>query len=565
VSNETRDARRPSANANANAAPWTPRVRRYLLANLAFVVVTAYFSVTYFHPDEHFQILEFVGHKLGTTTAAELPWEFRAQMRSWLQPAAYFVLVRAAQTLGVHDIFTITFLLRLASGLLAWVAVGFVVRTTLRWSDDDAVRLAQLRATTLLGFLPYLAVRTSSENVSCSLVSFGFCVVVDALRSPGARSAAPLSPRAAFLAGILFGLAFEVRFHTALLAAGLFAWLCVFRRLRAPGMAGLVAGGAIAIAAGLLVDRWGYGAWCFPAYPYFRRNLIEHVASTQFGTDPVYGYLYLLPANIFAPVVVVLMVAVALTWMRRPKHPVTWVTLPYTLVNCLLAHKEERLFFPVLLIATSSITLGLSPAGRASALPAPLVGLARRADAAARHIWQLRRSRLATIAIADSVLGLLLLAVYPLGWCADVKFYEYVYRHVEPGARLWMHAGWGFPEYPFYRRTPWEPQPLGPAGDGPAVARPRPGPRGEADYFVTPLPYEVADPRDLGAQARLVYSELPGWRHPIVRAAIGPTFERVMRALFPGPGTPKAKWLTLYRLESAGADGTGRAAAGESP
>lgn len=547
MSRETRDTRDAPL---AAGRPDARTVRAYLAANLVLVVVTAYFSVTYFHPDEHFQILEFVGHKLGTTATAELPWEYAARMRAWLQPAAYYAMARGAQAVGVRDVFAIAFLLRLVSGLLAWVALSFMVRTSLRWSDDEATRLAQLRASTLLGFLPYLAVRTSSENVSCSLVSIGFCVVVDALRtaSPGAAARARLSPRVALLAGVLFGLAFECRFHTAVLVAGLFVWLCFFRRIGAAGVLALSGGITLALLLGLLVDRWGYGAWCFPAYQYFRRNLIEHVASTQFGTDPVYGYLYLLPANIFAPVVVLLMLAVALTWIRRPRHPVTWVTLPYTLVNCALAHKEERLFFPVLLIATSSVTLGFSPASRASALPAPLAAMARWADGVARRVWDRRRSLLARIAFADSALGLVLLAFYPLGWCADVKFYEYVYHHVEPGAHLWIRAGWGFPEYPFYRRSPWRAQPIGDAG---AVA----SGHDEPSYFVTPLPYVAPDARSPGREPVLVYSEFPGWRYPGVRAAIGPALERLMRATSPGPDTPKAKWLTLYRLESVGTPG----------
>ncbi len=528
--------------------PLDRTVRTYLLANLALVVVTAYFSVTYFHPDEHFQILEFVGHKLGTTAAPDMPWEFGARMRSWMQPAAYYALARAARVLGIRDVFFIAFLFRLASGVFGWFALSVMLRTTLRWAPDDEVRLAQLRATTLLGFLPFLAVRTSSENVSCSLASLAFCMVVDAVRAidPGTTGAPRLPARAGLFAGLLFGLAFECRFQTAILAAGLFAWLWVFGRLRLSGAAGLFAGGAAAVALGLVVDRWGYGAWCFPAYAYLRVNLVDRVAATQFGSEPFYGYLYLLPANVLAPVVVVLMVAVGLTWARRPKHPVTWMTLPYALANCLLAHKEERFFFPMLLVSTSAVTLGLSPAGRTSPVPAALRWIARQGDAAARRIWSLRRSPLAALVVADNLAGMLLLAVYPLGWGADVTFYDYAYHHIEQGAHVWTRAGWGFPQYPFYGRGRWDERV--PAGPGDVVEALR---RGEPSYFVVPQPYENVPLQ--GVRARLVYSEFPGWEFAFVRGTVGPLLERTMRALECTPRAPKAKWLTVYRLESAGA------------
>jgi phosphatidylinositol glycan class B len=527
--------------------PSQQTVRRYLIANLAFIVVTSYFSVTFFHPDEHYQVLEFVGLKLGTTTTAQLPWEFHHRMRPWLQPGVYYALTRGAEFLGVRDVFTIVFLLRLATGLLAWIALGRMVRTSLGWCADAVARLGQLRVTTLLGFLPYLCVRTSSENVSCSLATIGFCTVVDALRATN-----PLRPRAALAAGLLFGLAFECRFPTAVIFAGLVAWLCVFRRVRMQGALALAGGAATAVVLGLFFDRWGYGEWSFPACHYFRKNLIDGVASTQFGTEPFYGYLYLLPANIFAPVVVALMTGLALTWVRRPKHPVTWTTLPFALVHCALSHKEERFFFPIVLISTASVALGFSPAQRTSALPRFLFAMARRADAVARKIWSIRRSALAAFVAADSALGMLLLAIYPLGWRPDVTVYEYIYHHVAPDAHIWKRGDWDFPDYPFYRRSAWYVDVLATGHDPAQGLR-----KGEAAYLVTRLPYDEAEGSDLGATPKLAYSEFPGWQYASVRALVGPALQSLVRALDPIPRIPKAKWLTLYRLEANGAPSDG--------
>jgi phosphatidylinositol glycan class B len=521
-------------------------VRTALRIQLAAVAVTALFSVTYFHPDEHFQVLEPLGVKLGTTSDAQLTWEFGARMRAWMQPAAYFVIAKAARAAGARDIFAIAFLLRLSSGLLSWLALSAMVRTTLRWATDPVARRLQVLATTWLGFLPYLAVRTSSENVSGALFALGFCSALAAVPPAASGAVRVLLPaRAGLVAGLLFGLAFECRFQTGVLVAGFVAWLLVFRRIGPRGAAGLSAGLAAAVGLGLVVDRWGYGVWCFPAWEYLRVNLVDRVASARFGTDPFYGYLYLLPANLFAPVVLVLMLALALTWTRRPKHPVTWVTLPYTLVASALAHKEERLLFPMILVATSAVTLGLSPSERKTGRSAGLGRLARWADAVAARVWRLRTSPFAWLLVADDLAGMALLAVYPLGWNADVTFYDFAYHQVEPGARIWTREGWGFPDYPFYRREPWQPEVTAAGADIDLALR-----RGEPSYFVTPFPFEPVELKGAAAKARLVYSEFPGWTSPAVRSAVGPVLERFVRAVDAVPHGPRPKWLTAYRLET---------------
>ena len=176
------------------------------------------------------------------------------------------------------------------------------------------------------------------------------------------------------------------------------------RTVRSPGARGVGVAAAVRLGLGL-VDRWGYGAWCFPAWAYLRINLLDRVASARFGTDPFYGYLYLLPANVFAPVVLVFMLALGLTWVRRPKHPVTWATLPYALVASALAHKEERLLFPMILVATSAVTLGLSPSERSTPVPGALRGVARWGDAVAARVWRLRASPLAWLVVAGDLAG----------------------------------------------------------------------------------------------------------------------------------------------------------------
>ena len=63
-------------------------------------LVTAWFSNTFYFPDEHYQVLEFMALKLGITPASELPWEFAARIRPWFQPLVYFLIAKPAAAAG---------------------------------------------------------------------------------------------------------------------------------------------------------------------------------------------------------------------------------------------------------------------------------------------------------------------------------------------------------------------------------------------------------------------------------------------------------------------------------
>src|SRR5665213_2550277 len=82
------------------------QLRRSLMILAAVTLVTAWFSVMFYFPDEHYQVLEFMSFKLGITPASELPWEFSARIRPWFQPALYFLIARPLSAVGVRAMST---------------------------------------------------------------------------------------------------------------------------------------------------------------------------------------------------------------------------------------------------------------------------------------------------------------------------------------------------------------------------------------------------------------------------------------------------------------------------
>jgi phosphatidylinositol glycan class B len=490
-------------------------LRRSLVILAAVTLITAWFSETFYFPDEHYQILEFMGFKLGNTPATELPWEFSVRIRPWFQPLVYFLIAKPVMLAGVNDMFAVAFVLRLATGLFSLLALMVFARAILTTIEGEEEKRAFVRYLPLFGFLPYLFVRTSSETFSAAFFALGLALAI------AGRSA----PRMA-MAGLLCGLAFESRYQTGLLGLGLFAWLAILARARLPALAAFTGGGLIALILGALADRWGYGQWVFPPLGYVDVNLLRGVAEHQFGREPVLAYLYLLPAQIFFAITLVLMAAMISMWLRNPRHPVSWATLPFVLAHVAIAHKEARFLFPLAILATSFPVLGFSPR------------LPRWRDAFTR-LWQWRKAWPARIVTAISLLGMVYFAVYPFGVRPHMPMARYLYRHWQGPVYSFAPP---FQSYPLFRPSGFKSERLQSMAELDAHLAEGPV------LVMTQTPAPPALPP--GARATLLYSEFPPARFGLGQA--GADYIHGYSSFAARYGFLKLLplyWYTLYRVE----------------
>jgi len=377
-------------------------VRRWSLLGLALILVAAVQSDGFHQPDEHFQVLELAAYKLGRAPLADLPWEFRARIRSWLQPGLYVVLLRAAGALGLADPFRQALLLRLVSGLLSWTALVALNRVSPLLVPSPDTRQWAVRLSWLAFVTPYLAVRTSSECLATACAMLGLALFCRSTLGPRDW------PRL-LGAGLLLGLAAQFRFALGVMAAALLLWGVIERRLDGRGLAALLAAGLSTLGLGALVDRWGYGEWTLPALRYLQVNLGEGVAAGRFGSLPFYGYLTLALQNALAPLILLAFLGAAVAWVRAPRHVLTAATLPFVLVHALIAHKEMRFLFPLAPLAPYLLALAAAPRGE-------LAPWLRRRPA---------RVALQAFLVLDLV-GLAALTVVPTR--PDIGLQRYVYR-----------------------------------------------------------------------------------------------------------------------------------------
>jgi phosphatidylinositol glycan class B len=489
-------------------------LRRSLLILAALIAVTAWFSDLFYFPDEHYQVLEFMSYKLGITPASDLPWEFSARIRPWFQPLVYYAVAKPLTWLGLHDMFAVAFGLRLLTGIFSLSALALFARAVLPTIEGGEEQRAFVRYLPWFGFLPYLFVRTSSETFSAAFFALGLAFAL------GEKSV----PRLA-LAGLLCGLAFDSRYQTGLLGLGLLAWLAIIARVRGAALAAFTGGGLAALAIGMLADRWGYGQFVFPPLGYIEVNLVRGVAEHQFGRTPVFAYLYLLPAQIFFAITLVLMAGMVMMWLRNPRHALTWTTLPFVLIHSAIAHKEARFLFPLAILATAFPVLGFSPR-----LPLWRETFTR--------IWQWRRSWTAKFVTGISVAAMAYFAFYPFGVRPHMPMAKYLYRH---DVRVIYSFAAPFQSYPMYRPDLFRSEQL--RGEAQLNALLDKGPV----LLMSETPVPPALP--VGVRATLVWSEFPLARFGFGQAGadyVGGYTAFAARHRF--LGLLPLHWYTLYRV-----------------
>lgn len=338
---------------------WSEREGRLfgLCATLSFVlyVACAIFCFRHFHPDEYFQIVEAASVKLGLTNASDLPWEFQSHMRSWMQPAFYVGVARAALVFGIDRPLSWLFLFRLSTGIVSWAALWMLIAAGRRWiaSEDDRRRLYVIAA--LLWILPFLGVRTSAETMASAMLCIGVALMEWRWDRPTRAGRFGF----AVMAGFAFGLCFEFRYTSAVMAAGAIVNYLRPSDDRSQVFGGLALGGCLALSFGALIDIWGYGVSSFPVYSYIYENFVVGRAA-GFGTSPFFAYLYKPLETPMAPVAAVLMLATLIAWARRPWHVLTFATVPYVLLLSIVGHKEQRFIFPLVPLLPFFVVFALS-------------------------------------------------------------------------------------------------------------------------------------------------------------------------------------------------------------
>lgn len=302
--------------------------------------LAAYFSFGFHHPDEHFQILEFANYWVGVTKDPSfLPWEYTAQIRPWFQPLIHGIVMKLAIAIHAYNAFTLAFLFRAFYALLNIFSMLYLWRVLKEKFCLNPLWFLWIGA---LWFLPYIHVRTSSENLSGIFLTFAFALLLKGKRY--------------FWPGVLFGFAFLARYQIALGVFGLGVFLLIRDRKITKDHLVLLFGFLIPVTFGILLDRIGYGDWAFTAYRYFKVNLVDGVAAT-YNPYPWYQYfIWILQLN---PLVSLPLFFGVFFYTKKVKmDELSFFVLSFFVLHLFITNKEYRFLFPILNLVPFMMAIG---------------------------------------------------------------------------------------------------------------------------------------------------------------------------------------------------------------
>lgn len=290
----------------------------------------SFFSVGFWHFDEHFQVLEFLNIKLHSLPPDHLAWEYREKIRPWFQVFFYYLVSFPLK--DINPFYLATFL-RLITSLLSLLSLLFFTRTIFSFLKSDLKKNYWLIFLNLIWFVPFINARTSSENFSMIFFFIGMDLF--------------LREEKKFLSGLLLGLSFISRFQMGLLILPLFFYRLFFRK----SWEGLALLGILfSIWLGILVDFWGYGEWVLTPWRYFWVNLVEGKAAT-FGVSPWWFYfseIFSGPEGVLASILVLVTIR---GWIKEYKNPLSLMGIFYFWVHVMISHKELRFLTPLFFLS----------------------------------------------------------------------------------------------------------------------------------------------------------------------------------------------------------------------
>jgi len=314
------------------------RKRYFLITVIAILVylLTAILSEGYYHPDEHFQLLEFANFKRGLTATYKLPWEFREQIRPSFQPWIAYWIIRILHMIGIENPHIYILILRSLTAALSIYAINRFYQRNLKQIPQN-YWTTYLLLSYFLWFLPFVNVRFSGETWSGIL----FLIAVSHI---------PLSDKLSYTTaakvGIFCGLSFLCRFQSGVMFASLWAWLLFFRKSEIKPLIAGVAAYCIIILFGTLLDKQFYDTWTFTPLNYFNANIVDDVAS-RFGTMTWHHYLHVIMMESVLPIGIIIGCALVISLFIDPTSMVVWCIAPLLLIHLIVPHKEVRFMFPV--------------------------------------------------------------------------------------------------------------------------------------------------------------------------------------------------------------------------
>jgi phosphatidylinositol glycan class B len=98
----------------------------------------------------------------------------------------------------------------------------------------------------------------------------------------------------------------------------------------------------------IYLDYWFYDELVLTPYNYFFANIVENRAA-GWGTSPWWYYIIQFFLQSVPPISLLLFLFFCIGLHKKRAHVFTWCLVPFLLAHFVVAHKEMRFMFPMLL------------------------------------------------------------------------------------------------------------------------------------------------------------------------------------------------------------------------
>ena len=330
----------------------------YFSIAAVFYVISALYSTTFVHPDQHFQTLEWADFKRTGTNGAILPWEYHRAIRPWLHPYLYVVLLDGMELVGITGAFTQDRILRLLTGGLGLWAIILFCRTVAWWLPRPGQRRTLVIVFAFVWLFPNYFTRTASETMATIFMLLSISSLMLLRRDPESVSAGqevtpPFTGKMRFtlegllLSAICLGLVFHFRYQMGPLMVALAFWMLIGARTPILQMVIFCTTVLLVVAAGIGLDSIGYGRFELAPWNNVLANVVDGIAAS-FGTSPWY-YYFVTPLT--SPMGIVLVGSLIWFWFKFPRNLLTVLTLVFMVQHSLIGHKELRFVLPIFPLA----------------------------------------------------------------------------------------------------------------------------------------------------------------------------------------------------------------------
>ena len=315
-----------------------------ILSAVFFRALAVLFSKGYGMHDDHFLVIESAQSWVDDFDYND--WLSQPSGHSWFYCGLHYVLFKGLQIIGITDPDFKMYIVRFLHAALSMITVVLGYKITEQVSDKNSARTVGILLA-LYWFFPNASVRNLVEVACIPFLMIATWMLVKTL-PPALKGAVklpatlPLGLGQFFVAGIIAGIAFSIRFQSILFIGGLGLALLLQKKWKEGIIFGLGAALCMAAAQGIIDNMiWGHPFMEFKEY--VRYNL---EASKDYFVAQWYMYFALLLGLLLPPVSFFLLFGFSRSWK---KHLLLFLpSLVFLAFHCYFPNKQERFILPIL-------------------------------------------------------------------------------------------------------------------------------------------------------------------------------------------------------------------------